>query len=128
MKQLLILSIFLFTSMGFAQNTGLIVGKVLDKELNNEPLVFANIAIKGTSTEFNSDTTGLFVIENLEEGDYTLVCSFVGYETKEINVHVNATQPVELNIPLAASTVSLNDLAALGNIATNDDRTAVASK
>ncbi|WP_338357746.1 carboxypeptidase-like regulatory domain-containing protein [Yeosuana marina] len=128
MKQLLILSIFLFTSMGFAQNTGLIVGKVLDKELNNEPLVFANIAIKGTSTEISSDTTGLFVIENLEEGDYTLVCSFVGYETKEINVHVNATQPVELNIPLAASTVSLNDLAALGNIATNDDRTAVASK
>lgn len=128
MKQLLILSIFLFTSLGFAQNTGLIVGKVLDKELNNEPLVFANISIKGTSTEISSDTTGLFVIENLEDGDYTLVCSFVGYETKEINVHVNASQPVELNIPLAASTVSLNDLAALGNIATRDDQTSVASK
>ncbi len=128
MKRLLILSVFLFTSIGFAQNNGLIVGKVLDKEVNNEPLVFANISIKGTSTEFSSDTTGLFVIENLQEGDYTLVCSFVGYETKEINVHVNATEPVELNIPLAASTVSLNDLASLCNLATNDNQTSIASK
>ena len=34
----------------YAQNTGSIVGKLIDKEYNNEPLPFANILIKGTTT------------------------------------------------------------------------------
>ena len=70
--------------------------------------------------------TGLFHIENLPEGDYTLICSFIGYDTKEVNVHVSATQPAEVKIRLAASTVSLNELAALSNIASKNDKASVA--
>tara|TARA_R110001583_G_scaffold63364_5_gene185605 strand:- start:4560 stop:4889 length:330 start_codon:yes stop_codon:yes gene_type:complete len=106
---------------------GMIVGNVLDKEYNNEPLLYANISIKGTSIQSTSDITGLFHIENLPDGDYTLICGFIGYDTKEVKVHVSAAQPAEVKIPLAASTVSLNELAALDNIAIRNDKTSVAS-
>ncbi|PJB20180.1 MAG: TonB-dependent receptor, partial [Flavobacteriaceae bacterium CG_4_9_14_3_um_filter_33_16] len=34
MKYLIALLLLAFTSLGFSQNSGIIVGKVLDKELN----------------------------------------------------------------------------------------------
>lgn len=122
MKRLVYLSLFLFTAISFGQNTGLIVGKVLDSELNNAPLMMANVSVKGTSINLNTDLTGLFVIENLEAGDYTLVCSFAGYETKEIKVHVDAFKPAEVKLALAASTVSLSELVLLTSLAQKDNK------
>jgi hypothetical protein len=110
MKHLIYIFSFLLTSVAFSQNTGLIVGKILDNELNNSPLVLANVAVKGTNISADTDISGLFTLENLEDGDYTLVCSFVGYETKEINIHVNSLEPTELKLSLAASTLNLSDI------------------
>jgi len=126
MKHLITLLLLTFSGLGFAQNTGLFVGKVTDKELNNEPLMFASISVKGTAITADSDMTGLFLLENLAEGDYTLVCNFVGYESKELQIHVSAMQPTEVAISLAPTTISLNELAALSSIAKKDDKTAVA--
>ena len=117
MKPLIYTVIFLFAAFSFGQNTGLIVGNILDKELNNRSLVLANVTIKGTIIEANTDFTGLFVIENLELGDYTLVCSFTGYETQEINVHVDAQKPAEVTVFLAASSISLSELTLITNVA-----------
>ena len=55
---------------------------VLDIEENNAPLMFAKVSIKETGAETLSDEKGNFKFENLAEGTYTLVSSFVGYETK----------------------------------------------
>lgn len=122
MKHLIYTALFLFTTLSFGQNTGLIVGKVLDNEMNDAPLVLANVSVKGTSINLNTDLTGLFVVENLEAGDYTIVCSFAGYETKEINVHVDALQPAEVKLSLAASTISLDELALLTAVAQKNDK------
>ena len=126
MKHLIYISLFLVTAFTFGQNTGMIVGKVLDSELNDAPLVFANVSIKGTSINLNTDLTGLFIVENLEAGDYTLMCSFAGYETKEINVHVDVLQPAEVKLSLAASTISLGDLALLTSVAQKEDKSVTA--
>jgi hypothetical protein len=126
MKQLITLLLLTFSSLGFAQNMGLIVGKVMDKDLNDEPLVFANVSVKGTTIESTSDTTGLFLLENLADGDYTLVCNFVGYETQELKVHVNSMVPTEVKVSLAPSTISLNELASIASVAKKEDRTSVA--
>ncbi|GGK13458.1 hypothetical protein GCM10007962_04710 [Yeosuana aromativorans] len=114
MKSLFTLVLLAFSTLGFAQNTGIVVGKVTDNAVNNEPLIYANISIKGTAIEASTDMTGLFHIENLADGDYTLICSFAGYETKELNIHVSAMEPTQIALSLNPSTVSLNDLAALG--------------
>ncbi len=124
MKHLIYISLFLLSATSFGQNTGLIVGKIMDNELNNAPLVLANVSVKGTAINSNTDLTGMFIIENLEAGDYTLVCSFAGYETQEIKVHVNALKPAEIKLSLAASTVSLSELALLTSVAQKDDKSA----
>ncbi|WP_372757010.1 carboxypeptidase-like regulatory domain-containing protein [Mariniflexile sp.] len=128
MKQLFYTAIFLFTAFSFGQNTGFIVGKVLDNEVNDAPLVFANVSVKGSTTEVNTDISGLFVIENLEAGDYTLVCSFAGYDTKEINVHVDSYNPSEVTLSLVASTISLGELTSLTSVAERSDIPYTASK
>ncbi|MCH4553941.1 carboxypeptidase-like regulatory domain-containing protein [Aestuariibaculum lutulentum] len=123
MKRLFFVAAMLISAMSFSQNTGLVVGKIMDAEVNNAPLVLANVTIKGTETKVDTDQTGLFVFENLEAGDYTLVCSFVGYETKEINIHVDAFEPTELKFSLAASTISFDELALLTATAENNNKT-----
>lgn len=65
-----------------------ITGTVIDGDFN-EPLPFANILVKETGEGVTSDFDGKYSIE-LPKGSYTLVFSFVGYETKEItNINVS---------------------------------------
>lgn len=110
MKNFIILFILLTSSFTYAQSTGSIVGKLTDKEYNNEPLAFANVLIKGTTTGTTSDFDGLYALENLEVGAYTLVFSFVGYETQEIPVTVVAEKVTEVNVPMGASAASLDEV------------------
>ncbi|TGV01919.1 carboxypeptidase-like regulatory domain-containing protein [Flavivirga rizhaonensis] len=124
MKQLITFFILIFTSFCFSQNTGLIAGKLTDKEFDNNPLVFADVSIKGTSIKSTTDETGLFVIENLKDGDYTLVCSFTGYETKELKVKVISGESDYIKTSLGASTISLLELASITNVSEKNNKTA----
>ncbi len=68
MKQLFI-ALLLFTHfMGYTQETGSIVGKLTDKEVNNEPLAFANVLIKNTTKGTTSDFDGLYEITGVTPG------------------------------------------------------------
>lgn len=95
-----------------AQDTGSIAGKLIDKEVNDEPLAFANVLIKGTTKGTTSDFDGLYEIPNLEPGTYTVVYSYLGYESVEIpNVEVVAGKVTSVNVPMSASQgVSLNEV------------------
>lgn len=93
------------------ETTGSVVGVISDKEMNNDPLPFANVQIKGTSKGTTTDMDGLYEISSVEPGTYTIVISFVGYETLEVpNVSVEAGKVTELNTGLGASSVSLDEV------------------
>ncbi|MDG1730182.1 MAG: carboxypeptidase-like regulatory domain-containing protein [Algibacter sp.] len=111
MKQVLFILIFFISALSFAQeNTGTISGNLLDFESNNQPLIFAKVLIKETGTEVLSDEKGFFKFENLNDGEYTLVSSFTGYETKESKIKVESNQTTTFKITLEPSTISLEDL------------------
>ncbi|MGB5553046.1 MAG: TonB-dependent receptor [Flavobacteriaceae bacterium] len=112
MKKFLISLLFITAAQLSAQETGSIAGKLTDKEVNNEPLPFANILIKGTTKGTTSDFDGLYEIANLEPGAYTLAYSFVGYETIEMpNVTVEAGKVTTIDLGLAANEgVSLDEV------------------
>ncbi|WP_298550159.1 carboxypeptidase-like regulatory domain-containing protein [uncultured Algibacter sp.] len=110
MKHILYIAIFFISVVSFAQNTGEINGKLLDFESNNEPLMFAKVLIKETGAEVLSDEKGFFKFENLNDGEYTLVSSFTGYETKESKIKVASNQTTTFKIILEPSTISLEDL------------------
>lgn len=96
-----------------AQNdtTGIIAGKLTDKEMNGESLPFANVLIKGSSKGATTDMDGLYSIQSLSPGEYTLAFSFVGYETREVtNVIVEAGKITEVNAELGSSAASLDEV------------------
>ena len=110
MKKIIFIIAIVTSSFTIAQNTGSIVGKLTDKEYNNEPLAFANVLIKGTTKGTTSDFDGLYSIENMEPGNHVLVFSFVGYETQEIPVTVVAGKVTEVNVPMGADAASLDEI------------------
>ncbi len=81
-----------FSIQAIYSQDGIISGTVMDGEFN-DVLPFANISIKGTTKGTTSDFDGKYVLE-LEPGTYTVVFSFLGYETKEIS-EVVITQGAE---------------------------------
>lgn len=103
MRSFFFINILLFTLTSFGQNTVSIVGKLIDKEYNDEPLAFANILIKGSTKGTTSDMDGLYTFENLEPGSYSLVFSFVGYETQELTVEVVNGKVTTVNVTMAAN-------------------------
>ena len=104
MKKLLLFVLLICLSKGVAQDTGSIVGKLIDKEVNDEPLPFANVLIKGTTKGTTSDFDGLYQIADIEPGIYTLVFSYLGYGTVELpNIEVVAGKATTLNVPMSAS-------------------------
>ncbi len=112
-KITLIISLFVF-SLGFAQD-GKIKGSVLDGELNNEPLAFAQVSVKGTDVEVNADLNGDYKIE-IAPGTYTLVFDFVGYNTVEVkNVVVTENVIVLKNEILQAKQIANTYLASIDN-------------
>ncbi len=116
MKQLILFTAILYSSFCFSQNSPSIIGIVLDQESFNEPLMYANVSIEGTTLESFSDENGLFHFENLSEGSYTLVISFVGYETKELNVQIASNQATNISVTLIARTMSLAELTSLNKV------------
>jgi len=109
MKKITLL-LMLAASISYAQNTGAVAGKLTDIAFNNEPLAFANVLIKGTTTGTTSDFDGLYIFENLSPGQYTLQFSFVGYETQEIITEITANKTNVINISMDASLANLDEI------------------
>ncbi|NER18998.1 TonB-dependent receptor [Spongiivirga citrea] len=125
MKIKLITLMLFVTSFALAQ-TGGIAGKITDKDMNNDPLPFATVVIKGTTKGAQTDFDGLFTIEGLEPGTYTVVVSFVGYETLEVpNVVVEAGKVTEVNTGIGSSAVSLDEVILSAPVARKDSQVAL---
>ncbi|MCF2505580.1 TonB-dependent receptor [Dyadobacter sp. CY107] len=82
MKILLSIVISLFVSSQCFAQTGKLSGTVLDNTKIGLP--GANILIKNTSFGAQTNDAGFFEILNLNDGDYVLSISSVGFKTKEV--------------------------------------------
>src|SRR5690606_30702803 len=103
----LLIAMFLI-QISFSQ-TGVVSGVINDGEYN-DVLSFANVIVKGTQTGTTSDFDGKFNLK-LEAGTYTLVFSFVGYQTKEITeVKINSGQTTTVDVTLNASAGQLDEV------------------
>jgi len=96
----LLFTLFICT-ISVAQNKGTISGVLTDKEMNNQSLPFANVLIKGTNISANTDIDGKYSI-SVNPGSYTLIFSFLGYQTIEAPVTVKANETVTINKTLTS--------------------------
>jgi hypothetical protein len=102
----LILIFILLTSAVFAQNKFSISGTVKD-ESTGESLFGATVFIEDSSIGTTTNEYGFFSI-TAETGSYTLVCSYMGFDEKMLDIDLNADQNV--NIELAEITNQLNEV------------------
>lgn len=88
---------------------GLIKGRVFDA-INNEPLPFANVVIKGTSNGTTTNAEGEYQLK-VEPGLYNVEASFVGYNPKtEFEVQVSRSKPRFLDFGLKESSQTLEEV------------------
>jgi len=94
-----LLALILFTIFNVNGQTGKIAGTIMDGEFN-EPMAFANVLIKNTTKGTTSDFDGKYFID-VEAGNYTLVFSYIGYQTIEISdVVVKSDDEVIVDVTL----------------------------
>ena len=110
MKKLFFVFFLLVVTGMYAQHKGIVKGHILDKEKGNEPLLFANIELKGTSWATQSNLFGKFKMTDVDPGMYTLVISFAGYKTAKVPIEVVANEVIEIQYRLGAEQVSLDEL------------------
>ncbi|MBU2938316.1 TonB-dependent receptor [Lacinutrix sp. C3R15] len=102
-KYLINILILFISCVAFSQS-GKVVGTVIDGDFT-EPLAFANILVKGTTTGTASDFDGKYNID-LDEGTHTLIFSFVGYNSQEItDVVIKSGEIITLDVTLSANTL-----------------------
>ncbi|MDX2000837.1 MAG: TonB-dependent receptor [Chitinophagales bacterium] len=81
-----------------------------------KPLPFASVQIKGTSIGTVTDDKGFFVIHDLNQGDYQLLISAIGYQMRSETVHID-TEKLDLGIlDLAVSTLGLDEVVVTGTM------------
>ena len=84
--------------IGFSQLT--LSGKVTDKA--GKALPGATIAVKGTYLGTVASSNGTYKFQNLKEGDYKLVVSFLGYQTTQREVKLNKSEEIDFNLESSA--------------------------
>ena len=94
----------MMTQTMFAQGSGTLNGRVLDKT-TSEALVGANVIVVNTNLGAAADIDGKFTIHNMPVGRQTLKISYVGYNTITVDVTVTANATMEQDFRLVAGTV-----------------------
>ena len=92
------------------QSSGAIYGKITDTNLTGEPLLFANVQLKGTSFVTQTNFHGNFEMTGIPCGTYLLQVNYLGYESKEIELKMKSDEIIiieESLPPLSEQTKSL---------------------
>ncbi len=105
---------------------GKIKGFVYDKA-TGEPVLFTSVYLKGTSLGAATDVNGYYLISNIPPGEYTLMVTYLGYDTVKVAVSVAAKALVAQNLFLEKSSVKLTEvqISADREEATTEIRTSV---
>jgi len=86
----------------------LLKGFIYDKS-NGASMPLVTILLDGTSRGAVSDENGYFAISRLEDGNYTVTFSFIGYDTQEIRVELTGDVSKSVMIYLIPSKIELEE-------------------
>lgn len=106
---LLIISIiFVFSHSTFAQS-GAVRGFIYE-EGSGEPAMFCNAVLEGTTFGASTDVNGYFIITKVDVGNYTLMVTYLGYDTIRTDISVKEDNITNQNFFLKKSSVRLETI------------------
>ncbi len=80
----IIIILFAFSTKSFSQKVGAIKGKIIE-QATKQIIAGANVIIRNSTIGTTTDSLGNFSLNNIEEGNYTILISSVGFQQKIIN-------------------------------------------
>ncbi len=101
-----------FSNIIIAQNA-IVRGNVYDQE-TGEPIIYGNVRLKGTNLGSITDVNGFFSIADVPAGDYTLIASYLGYDSTAVQISVKAGGIVYQRINLSESSIELSEVQVSG--------------
>ncbi len=105
-----------FAVFVFAQ-TGTVSGTITDND-TGESVIGATVLIKGTTNGTITDLDGTFKIDEVASGSQTVIISFIGFSTQEIEVQVTSGQDASLGeITLLTSAIGLSEVKVIASVA-----------
>ncbi len=108
LPRLLFLIIVLTCHSSFAQDKGTIRG-VVKESTTLESLPFGNVFIKELNIGASANNRGYFIIPSVPANkNYTIVISYVGYKTQQLNILVKPDIITELEILLVPSNIQFD--------------------
>lgn len=107
MKNILLIGLLFVMGNVFSQDLGSIKGSVIDLEIDSEPVIFADIQLKNTDTNTQTNFHGNFEFSNIEVGNYTVVVNFLGYESVEIPIEVSNDKVSNIKVGLKSKLIPL---------------------
>ena len=107
MEKISLVLMLLFFTYSLTTAQRLVNGNVADTD--GEPLIGASVLVKGTTTGTVTDLDGSYEI-NVPDGTTTIVFSYTGYETQEIELGDSDV----LNVSLVASVATLDEAIVVG--------------
>ncbi len=84
-----LLSSFIFSQTGSISGT--VRGLGPDSPTDGEPLISANVYLKGTMIGSITDTSGVYSISRIPIGKYTLVADYFGFKTQKIDIYISVS-------------------------------------
>jgi hypothetical protein len=87
---ILIITFFIYvTSSRVHAQSGIIRGFVYEAE-SGEPVIFTNVYLYKTSMGAATDVNGFFSISKIPPGSYTLMVSYMGFDTLQIPLTIKS--------------------------------------
>ena len=103
-----------FINNFYLASTGIVTGYVIDK-VTHSPISGANVVIKETKQGTFTDDNGLFFLNDIEFGNYTLIGSVIGYKShSKVNVNVNSDRQTYVKFLLESTVLNSSEVLVTG--------------
>ncbi len=103
-----------------AQQAASLSGFVTDAS-SGETLIAANVVLVGSGAGTATNTAGWWTLTGLEEGTYTVGCSYIGYETFQRDVTLLQGDALRLDIELVPRAVAIDEITVSATRAENEE-------
>jgi len=107
MNRFVLFIILIFSSIELIAQTGTVRGFVYE-ETSGEPAMFSNVVLEGTKIGGVTDANGFFNLSKVPAGQYKLVVTYIGFESKEEIIEVKADKILNNKFYLSESSIQLN--------------------
>jgi iron complex outermembrane receptor protein len=112
MKQVLYGILIILTALAVLQAAS-VKGVVKDDD-TKDPLIGANVVLKGTGMGATTDMDGFFLIQKVAQGEYQLEVSYVGYTTYMERITVGETE-ISLDISIKPTVFQGSEITVLAD-------------